>query len=147
MNISHLITLQDIERQNCFNINWLREKGIPKTFKNNKLTASGFISKIFNALTPTNASWNGHNSSGWKKDIVNVNGFDERMQYGGQDRELGERLFNFGIKSKQLRYSAVCLHLDHKRSYKTPESISKNVKIRRETRDKKQVWTFYGITK
>ncbi len=147
MNISHLITRQDIEHQNCFDINWLRDKGMPKTFKNNKLTARGFISKIFNALTPTKASWNGHNSSGWKKDILNVNGFDERMQYGGQDRELGERLFNFGIKSKQLRYSAVCLHLDHKRSYKTPESISKNVNIRRETRDKKQVWTFYGITK
>lgn len=103
MNISKLITLEDIEKQNCFNINWLKEKGIPKTFKNNKLTASGFISKLLNTFTPTNASWNGHNSSGWKKDILNVNGFDERMQYGGQDRELGERLFNFGIKSKQLR--------------------------------------------
>jgi len=50
-----------------------------------------------------------------KADILKVNGFDERMQYGGQDRELGERLFNAGIKSKQLRYSAVVVHLDHKR--------------------------------
>lgn len=147
MNISKLITLEDIEKQNCFNINWLKEKGIPKTFKNNKLTASGFISKLLNTFTPTNASWNGHNSSGWKKDILNVNGFDERMQYGGQDRELGERLFNFGIKSKQLRYSAVCVHLDHKRGYKTPESIAKNQAIRKETRSKKAVWTHYGITK
>jgi glycosyltransferase involved in cell wall biosynthesis len=147
MNISKAITKEDIEKQNCFNIHWLKEKGIPKTFKNNKLTARGFISKFFNAITPTNASWNGHNSSGWKKDILNVNGFDERMQYGGQDRELGERLFNFGIKSKQLRYSAVCVHLDHKRGYKTPESIEKNKAIRRETRNKKSVWTHYGISK
>ena len=147
MNISKLITLEDIEKQNCFNIHWLKEKGIPKTFKNNKLTASGVISKFLNTLTPTNASWNGHNSSGWKKDILNVNGFDERMQYGGQDRELGERLFNFGIKSKQLRYSAVCVHLDHKRGYKTPESIAKNQAIRKETRFKRMVWTYYGITK
>ncbi|WP_067037995.1 glycosyltransferase family 2 protein [Allomuricauda sp. CP2A] len=147
MNISKMITLEDIENQNCFNIHWLKEKGIPKTFKNNKLTASGAISKLLNTFTPTNASWNGHNSSGWKKDILNVNGFDERMQYGGQDRELGERLFNFGIKSKQLRYSAVCVHLDHKRGYKTPESIAKNQSIRKETRSKKVVWTHYGITK
>ncbi|MGX1929504.1 glycosyltransferase family 2 protein [Flagellimonas sp. 2504JD4-2] len=147
MNISKLITLEDIEQQNCFNINWLKDQGIPKTFKNNKLTASGFISKFLNTFTPTNASWNGHNSSGWKKDIVNINGFDERMQYGGQDRELGERLFNFGIKSKQLRYSAVCVHLDHKRGYKTPESIAKNQAIRKETRNKKLVWSHYGITK
>ncbi len=147
MNISKMITLEDIEKQNCFSIHWLKEKGIPKTFKNNKLTASGVISKLLNTVTPTNASWNGHNSSGWKKDILNVNGFDERMQYGGQDRELGERLFNFGIKSKQLRYSAVCVHLDHKRGYKTPESIAKNQSIRKETRSNKVVWTHYGITK
>lgn len=147
MNISKLITLEDIQKQNCFNINWLKEKGIPQTFKNNKLTANGLISKLLNWITPTNASWNGHNSSGWKKDILNINGFDERMQYGGQDRELGERLFNFGIKSKQLRYSAVCVHLDHKRGYKTPESIAKNVGIRKNTKREKRVWTFYGITK
>ncbi|MDV7139638.1 glycosyltransferase family 2 protein [Maribacter sp. TH_r10] len=147
MNISKIIDKDDIEKQNCFNIQWLKEKGIPKTFKNNKLTARGFLSKIFNTFTPTNASWNGHNSSGWKKDIVNVNGFDERMQYGGQDRELGERLFNFGIKSKQLRYSAVCVHLDHKRGYKTPESIAKNMEIRKETKSKKLVWAHHGITK
>ncbi|MBT8286146.1 MAG: glycosyltransferase family 2 protein [Flavobacteriaceae bacterium] len=147
MNISKAITRKDIEEQNCFNIQWLKEMGIPKTFKNNKLTARGFISKFFNTITPTNASWNGHNSSGWKKDILNVNGFDERMQYGGQDRELGERLFNFGIRSKQLRYSAVCVHLDHKRGYKTPESIEKNKAIRKETRNKKLVWTHYGISK
>lgn len=147
MNISKAISLEDIEKQRCFNINWLKEMGIPKTFKNNKLTARGFISKLLNTITPTNASWNGHNSSGWKKDILNVNGFDERMQYGGQDRELGERLFNYGIKSKQLRYSAVCVHLDHKRGYKTPESIAKNLAIRKETKVKKSVWTYYGISK
>ena len=147
MNISKMITLEDIETQSCFDISWLKDKGIPKTFKNNKLTASGLISKFLNTFTPTNASWNGHNSSGWKKDILNVNGFDERMQYGGQDRELGERLFNFGIKSKQLRYSAVCIHLDHKRGYKTPESIAKNKEIRRQTKVDKSVWTHHGITK
>ena len=147
MNISKMITKEDIEMQRCFNISWLKDKGIPKTFKNNKLTARGVISWFLNTVTPTNASWNGHNSSGWKKDILNVNGFDERMQYGGQDRELGERLFNFGIRSKQLRYSAVCVHLDHKRGYKTPESIAKNRAIRKDTKMEKVVWTHYVITK
>lgn len=147
MNISKKITKTDIEKQLCFNIKWLKKLGIPKTFRNNKLIVKGVASKLLNAFTPTNASWNGHNSSGWKKDILNVNGFDERMQYGGQDRELGERLFNFGIKSKQLRYSAVCVHLDHKRGYKTPESIAKNMAIRKETKKQKHVWSYYGISK
>jgi hypothetical protein len=147
MNVSKQITKEDIDAQRCFDILWLKKQGITNSFKNNKLIAKGFWSSILNLMTPTNASWNGHNSSGWKKDIMAINGFDERMQYGGQDRELGERLNNLGIKSKQLRYSAVCVHLDHKRGYKTNDSIKKNKAIRKETRDKKHVWSDYGIVK
>lgn len=76
-----------------------------------------------------------------------MNGFNEQMQYGGQDRELGERLMNKGIKGKQIRYSAVCIHLEHKRGYKTLESIRKNKMIRKETKLQKRVWTEYGIVK
>ena len=63
---------------------------MPASFKNNKLTATGFKRWALNTFTPTKASWNGHNASGWLSDILAVNGFDERMQYGGQDREFGE---------------------------------------------------------
>lgn len=147
MNISKLITKDDILNQNCFDVNWLKSHGLKKSFKNNKLTATGFFQKLLNAFTPTNASWNGHNSSGWKEDILEVNGFDERMQYGGQDRELGERLFNLGIKSKQIRYSAICLHLDHPRGYKTQDSINKNLAIRETTKKEKRIWTDFGVKK
>ncbi|MGO3707623.1 MAG: glycosyltransferase family 2 protein [Mesonia hippocampi] len=147
MDISKAITAEDIKKQRCFDVNWLREKGLKKSFKNKKLTAKGVQKKLLNKLTPTNASWNGHNASGWKADILRVNGFDERMQYGGQDRELGERLFNAGIKSKQIRYSAVCIHLDHPRGYKTPESIAKNIAIREATKNNKLSYTPYGIEK
>jgi len=102
INISTLISKEDILSEKCFDIEWLIENGLKKSFKNNKLSSKGFKSRLLNYITPTNASWNGHNSSGWKADILEVNGFDERMGYGGQDRELGERLFNSGIKSKQL---------------------------------------------
>lgn len=147
MHISKLINKEDIEKQNCFNIHWLRSNGIPRKFKNSKLAVKGLTSRVLNALTPTNASWNGHNASGWKRDILKVNGFDERMQYGGQDRELGERLLNSGIRAKQLRYSAVCIHLDHKRGYKTTESIAKNKAIRKAVRKARCTWTPYGIAK
>ena len=106
MTISKLISKEDIAQQRCFDINWLKQHGLKPSLKNNKITAKGFKKKLLNLLTPTRASWNGHNSSGWKEDILNANGYDERMQYGGEDRELGERLFNMGIKAKQIRYSA-----------------------------------------
>ena len=85
------------------------------------------------------------NSSGWRKDILAVNGFDERMQYGGEDREMGERLFNMGIRSKQIRYSAIILHLDHGRPYVNQEAWDLNNKIRKETRQSHRIRTEYGI--
>ena len=77
--------------------------------------------------------------------MLAVNGFNEMMQYGGQDREFGERLVNLGLKSKQIRYSAILLHLDHKRPYKTADSIAKNVAIRKKTRREKVIETPQGI--
>jgi len=147
MDISKAITKKDIYEGNCFDLKWLKDNGLKLSFKNNKLTAKGIKASLLNAITPTNASWNGHNASGWKKDILAINGFDERMQYGGQDRELGERLMNLGIKSKQIRYSAVCVHLDHKRGYKNEETINKNLQIRKETKDENKSWTDFGIVK
>lgn len=147
MNISKTITKDEIYTEKCFQLSWLKDLGLKSSFRNNKLD-SGFISPdLLNSFTPTNPSWNGHNSSGWKEDIIAVNGFDERMQYGGQDRELGERLTNLGVKSKQIRYNAVVLHLDHPRGYKNQESIDKNIAIRKETRDQKKKWTQFGIVK
>ena len=147
MDISMKIDKNDVLSGNCFDVKWLKANGLKSSFKNNKLNARGFKSTLLNTITPTKPSWNGHNASGWKKDIVAINGFDERMQYGGQDRELGERLVNYGIKPKQIRYSAVCVHLDHKRGYKTPESINKNLAIRATTKQNKLKRTAFGIEK
>jgi len=147
MDLSHKINKEDIYSDKCFDVSWLKKNGMKASFKNHKIDAYGVKSSVLNVLTPTNPSWNGHNASGWKSDILKINGFDERMQYGGQDRELGERLVNLGIKPKQIRYSTTCLHLDHKRGYATKESIEKNQNIRKETRSSKRPWTDFGIVK
>lgn len=147
MTVSKSITREDIVRQAVFEKKWLYDKGLQPTYKTLKLTSSGFKEKFLNWITPTKATWNGHNASGWKKDLVEINGFNNEMQYGGQDRELGERLVNLGLKSKQIRYSAVCVHLDHSRGYKTEESMKKNHEIRADTRNKKIIKTPSGITK
>ncbi|MFT4804668.1 MAG: glycosyltransferase involved in cell wall biosynthesis [Psychroserpens sp.] len=147
MDISELISEEEIKTQGCFNIDWLTSHGLKSSFKNNKITAKGLKQKLLNLITPTTATWNGHNASGYKKDIIAANGYDERMQYGGEDRELGERLFNAGIKAKQVRYSAICLHLDHERGYVKPEMIEKNLKIRATTKQQKVIKTPFGIEK
>lgn len=146
METSRAITKDDIVSGRCFDVGWLRTHGLAKTYKAAKLTAKGWRRALYNRLTPAGATWNGHNASGWREDIVAANGFDARMQYGGEDRELGERLMNAGIKPKQIRYSAVCLHLDHARGYVDETAIEKNRAIRRETRRSRRVRTEHGIS-
>lgn len=147
MNTSEAINPDDIKNQNCFKVDWLKTKG-EVNYKNKlKLSAKGTFAKFMDTFTPTGATFNNCNSSAWKSDLLAINGYDERMQYGGPDRELGERLFNKGIQSKQLRYRAICVHLDHPRGYKTKESIERNLAIRAKTKSEKRTWTDFGIEK
>lgn len=147
MDISKKIIKEDIISQNCFNIRWLKENGMPSSFKNNKFTAKGLKAGLLNFITPTKPTWNGHNSSAWKKDIYAVNGFNEQMHYGALDREMGERLENKGIEGLQIRYSAICVHLDHSRSYKNKEDLAKNKAIWMKSRYEKLTWIEDGIIK
>lgn len=145
MAISELISDEDIITQNCFHLSWLKANGFKANFKSSKLTESKLFSRFMNWITPTKRSWNGHNSSGFKSDIIAVNGFNHDMKYGGLDRELGERLFNNGLLSKQIRYSAICLHLDHARGYSSPEIWQKNNAIRSYNKKNKIVKIENGI--
>lgn len=145
MDISLLISKEDIISQKCFQVKWLKSNGLKPSVKNLKLTNNGSLSAFLNKITPTTPSWNGHNASGWKKDLLAINGFNQEMQYGGEDRELGERLMNFGIKSKQIRYSAICVHLDHARGYVNQAAIDKNIAIRKDTLKNKVIKTSHGI--
>lgn len=145
LNISEVISREDIIEQRCFDVDWLVAKGIRKSFKLNKLTASIFKQKLLNTFTPTKATWDGNNASGWREDIIVVNGFDERMQYGGEDREMGERLMNLGVRPRQVRYGVITMHLFHERGYVTDEMVERNNQIRKETRKNKSIWTNFGI--
>ncbi|MEY1640412.1 glycosyltransferase family 2 protein [Tenuifilum osseticum] len=146
-SVSANISYTDIQEGAPFISSWLMKNGQPFTYKFLKLTQNPFIQKILNAITTTRPTWNGHNVSGWKDDIISVNGYNEDMQYGGLDRELGERLMNYGIKGKQIRYSAICVHLDHPRPYRTKSTWDKNYRIRKEVKRKKLKWTSNGIDK
>lgn len=143
--ISDLITKQDIKTQACFDPKWLLNLGLKKTFKLQKLCSKGIKEKLLNKYTVTKATWNGMNSSAWKQDIMDVNGFDSRMQYGGLDREFGERLVNNKVKGKQIRYSAICVHLFHLRGYKNEAAIISNLNIRAQTKKDKIIKTPFGI--
>lgn len=145
--VSNALTEAQVASGEAFDFSFLQRLGQPSSHKKLKLTRRPLLAKMLNRLTPTRATWNGGNSSGWKSDILAVNGFDERMQYGGLDREMGERMMNMGIKGIQARYSVIMLHLDHKRGYENPETWAKNNAIRKEVRKYSKSWTPFGIEK
>lgn len=147
MDISLALNRDDIDEQQAFSYSWLRQQGLRSGKKSSKLRVGPKFSKFMNAITTTKPTWNGHNASCNKTDIVAVNGFDERMVYGAEDRELGERLCNSGMRGRQIRYSAICLHLDHARGYVSKDGLAKNARIRAETKANSSVWTQYGILK
>jgi len=145
LDVSRAISRQDILDGNATRPGWLLKQGVPFSYKISKLFSHPFWGAVLDTLTITRATWNGHSASTWKELVMQTNGFDERMQYGGQDREFGERLVNMGVKPKQVRYRCCCVHLDHKRGYARPESIQKNRRIRKQTRADKITRTKYGI--
>jgi len=145
MATSRAITADDIRAQRCFDAPWLHARGMPRSQRDRKLTAGPVMARLLDLLSPARASWNGHNASGWTRDVLAVNGFDQRLCYGGEDREFGERLENAGIRGKRIRHRAIVVHLDHARGYVTEEGIALNRALRAETRSRGRTWTEYGI--
>jgi glycosyltransferase involved in cell wall biosynthesis len=134
MVTSELITREDITEGRATDYRWLRRHGVPASRQLARLRWKGVLATLLDVLTPTIASFNGHNASVWRDDLIAVNGFDERLQWGGLDREIGERLENAGIRGRQFRHRALVVHLDHPRSYKTAEGIAANRAIRNAVR-------------
>ena len=82
-----------------------------------RLSRNRFLARLLDAITPRPGVLVGANASAWKKDVLAVNGFDETYTYGSDDKDLGVRMTNNGVKSRRLKYSLVCVHLSHPRAY------------------------------
>ena len=119
-----------IDSGHVFDASWLRRKGYRPGRRALRLTRSLMLARALDAITPTRPSWNGHSASTSKEHLLSVNGFDLDMGWGGLDRAVGERLENAGVRGKQIRYRAVCVHLHHERPYEDPEVTKANRAIR-----------------
>lgn len=133
--------------KDLFNRETLKQLGHRPTYKSIKFLAPHSVRTFLDKITTTKPTWNGHCSSGWKKDIEAVNGFDERMVYGALDRELGERLINNGVCPIQIRHQSCLIHLYHKQGYISEDGKQFNQKIRNNVKERKLKWTEFGIIK
>ena len=141
------VGMDEIFSGRAFCIFWLTQNGYPDSAKKLRITAKGGWAKMLDKLMPSRDEWNGHNSSGWKSDLMIVNGFDERIQHSGEDREMGDRLIHSGIKVMGVRYTAVCVHLAAGPGADTEVSRSTNKLIQEATMRDKSKYSTYGIIK
>lgn len=146
LHASLAVTRDDIVDGVCMELGWLRRHGVRSSRTRLKMLATDRqVGWLLDRFTPTRASFNGHNASAWRADVVRVNGFDERMSYGGLDRELGERMAHAGVRFRQVRHRAICLHLEHPRLYASEASWARNHAIRSQTLRQRLDWTPFGI--
>lgn len=144
-DVSARITREAVLANQATDPHYLRGLGLRPSRKEIRLRVGPRMGRFMDAITTTRSTWKGHNVSGWRSDLLEVNGFDERMTYWGEDLELGARLNNIGIDSKQIRHRAICVHLWHERGYDRKEEIEANRAILRNTTRRKIKYTPYGI--
>ena len=145
LSTSERISREDILAAHATSFRWLRANGAPLSRQSLRLAWGPAVAGLLDRITPTGATFNGHNASVWRDDLVRVNGFDERLEYGGLDRELGERLENAGVRGVQLRHRALVVHLDHPRGYRRTEAMARNRAIRDEVAAKRIARTPVGL--
>jgi glycosyltransferase involved in cell wall biosynthesis len=80
-----------------------------------------FVGRILDRLYFVRGVLRGGNSGAWRQDLLEVNGFNEDLKHGHEDKELGIRLTNLGLSLKQVRFAASNYHLDHERPYADSE--------------------------
>lgn len=107
-------TATDVTENAVFTAKFLAQSW-PAAERHRRKPNPGPLETPLNLLTWRYCVLRGANFSAWRKDLEQVNGFNEALVYGSEDRELGVRLRNSGVASRWLRYSLVQLHLDHAR--------------------------------
>lgn len=64
----------------------------------------------------------GCNMAFWKKDLIKVNGYNEKLTgWGREDSELAVRLLNVGINKKFLKMGGITFHIYHKEACRERE--------------------------
>jgi glycosyltransferase involved in cell wall biosynthesis len=143
------VTAEMIGDGSVFNAGWLRShRAIDRL--GTWLKTMPFplvVQRLLDRLTPVRRALCGANWSAFREDILAVNGYDETIKYGGQDKELGIRLENAGVLGRHLRYTAPLVHLDHPRAYADPAKMRRHKEMIRMARMSGQSWTASGIRK
>jgi glycosyltransferase involved in cell wall biosynthesis len=86
----------------------------------------------------------GCNQAYWKSDLVRVNGFNEAfVGWGREDNEIAARLYNAGIRRRNLKFQALAIHLHH--PLRHAQVGERNDEILRSTIEEGKAWCPMGL--
>ena len=86
----------------------------------------------------------GCNQAYWKSDLVRVNGFNEAFGgWGREDNEIAARLYNAGVRRRNLKFQALAIHLHH--PLRHTQVGERNDAILRATIEEGKAWCPIGL--
>lgn len=145
VDVHERFSREDIIAGNIFSPSWLASRTKLLMRDRVRLNANPLTCTFLNLVTHRPTVFTGNGSSVWRQAAMAVNGFDERMRYGGEDKDLGIRLSAYGLKSRLCKFSLVCVHLDHPRPYVDQQELQANRKHLWKQRWRRTSWTDFGI--
>lgn len=132
--------LEDIYKNKTLHFNFF-SKAIQRRGRTIRIP---FLMKFTKKVNKRSSKLRGCNLSFWKKDFININGYNENLiEAWREDSEMIERMHNIGIKGKRLKFAGIAYHLYHKSQSK--KQIDINLAIEKETIEKKIKFTEKGI--
>ncbi|HLV91777.1 MAG TPA: glycosyltransferase family 2 protein [Aequorivita sp.] len=119
------------------------DRGIKKRTRNLRIP---LLSSFYRVGDKVSHKMRGCNVSFWKKDVVAVNGYNEKFEgWGREDSELIIRMMNNGVRGRRLRYRGIVYHIWHK--VKDQSRFEINDSIQQKAIDEKKKWCENGIDK
>jgi glycosyltransferase involved in cell wall biosynthesis len=110
---------------------------------------SVFLSKVFNLFSRKTKKMNSVRSCNmgfYREDCIDVNGYNNDFEgWGREDSEFVARLFNSGIKRKNIRFNLIQYHLWHNESSR--EALEKNTLMLEEAINNQSAWCEDGINR
>jgi glycosyltransferase involved in cell wall biosynthesis len=114
--------------------------------KRTRAIYSPFLSQFYKPKLELSKKFRGCNTSYYKSDFIAVNGYNEDFKgWGREDSELALRFFNFGLKSRRLRYRGIVYHVYHLEKSKSRLELNNDIELK--TINEKSSWTVNGIDK
>lgn len=87
----------------------------------------------------------GCNQAYWKSDLVRVNAFNEAFTgWGREDNEIAARLYNAGVRRRNLKFQALAIHLHH--PLRHAQIGERNDAILRDTIEQGKAWCPLGLS-